>query len=160
MSPMESRRLFRSAQATGWPFLFQILRAKRIARPTSVIFAEGKDVIKEPIFPFDTVCRWSQFTAQSSGMPSAFERKTSDGISRTVLVMGAIVTSPRYCSTESRVRIRIGLFLSGRVNLYQRISPCFIRHPKPAPFPKPKTRRPLLDAVGTPGGVCAPVAQG
>ena len=140
--------------------MFQISRAKRIARPTSIIFAGGKNVIKEPIFPFDTVCRWSQFTAQSSGMPSAFERKTSDGISRTVLVTGAIVTSPRYCSTESLVRIRTGLFSTDRVNLYQRISPCLIRHPKPAPFPKPKTRRPLLGAVGTPGSVYAPVARG
>ena len=143
-----------------WPFLFQISRAKRIARPTSAIFAGSKDVIKEPILPFDTVCRWSQLTAQYSGMPSAFERKTSDGMSRIILVMGATVASPRYCNTESRVRIRTGLFLSGLVNLYQRISPCFIRHPKPAPLPKPKTHRPLLGAVGTLGGVCAPVAQG
>ena len=71
----------------------------------------------------------------------SFERKTSDGMSRTILVIGATVTSPRYSNTESRVRIRTGLLLSGRANLYQRISPCFIRHPKPVPFPKPKTHR-------------------
>ena len=128
-----------SGEATGWPFLFQISRAKRIARPTSTIFVGGKDVINDPIFPFETVCKWSQLTAQSKGTPSAFERNTSDGMLRTVLVMGATVTSPRYSKTESRVRIRTGLFLSGSVNLYQRISPCFIRHPKLAQFPKPKT---------------------
>jgi len=156
----EGRQALGSGEATGWPFLFQISRAKRIARPTSTIFPGGKDVINDPIFPFETVCKWSQLTAQSKGTPSAFERNTSDGMLRTVLVMGATVTSPRYSKTESRVRIRTGLFLSGRVNLYQRISPCFIRHPKLAQFPKPKTHRQQLAAVRTLGGAHAPVAQG
>ena len=88
--------------------LYQISRAKRIARPTSVIFDGDKDVINDPIFPFETVCKWSQLTAHSWGMPSAFERNTSEGILRIVVVMGAIVTSPRYSSTEFRVRIRTG----------------------------------------------------
>ena len=52
-------------------------------------------MINGPIFVFETVCKWSQLTAQSWGMPSDFERNTSDGILRTVVVMGAIVTSPR-----------------------------------------------------------------
>lgn len=102
------------ALRTCWPVvLFQISRAKRIARPTSVILAWGKDVIRVPILPFETVCRWSQLIAQSRGMPSAFERKTSDGMSRTVLVMGATVMSPRYSNTESLVSMRTGLCLSG-----------------------------------------------
>lgn len=84
-----------------------------MAWPTSAIFAAGKEVIKEPTLLFETVCMWSQLTAQSRGIPSAFERKTSDGISRTVLVMGATVTPPRYANTESRVRMRTGLLLSG-----------------------------------------------
>src|SRR4030043_73599 len=136
-----------------------ISRAKRIARPTSIIFDGGKDVISGPIFAFETACKWSQLTAQSWGMPSAFERNTSDGILRTVVVTGAIVTSPRYSNTESRVRIRTGRFLSGGTNLYQRISPCFIRHPKSARFPKPKTRRQKPDAVHTRGDASALVAQ-
>jgi len=117
-------------------------------------------MINDPILPFETVCMWSQLTAQSRGMPSVFERNTSDGILRTVLVMGATVTSPRYSNTESRVRIRTGLFLSGCKNLYQRISPCFIRHPRLALFPKPKTHRLQPVAVRTLGGACVPVAQG
>jgi len=59
-------------------------------------------MINGPIYVFETVCKWSQLTAQSWGMPSDFERNTSDGILRTVVVMGAIVTSPRYSNTESR----------------------------------------------------------
>ena len=90
-----------------------ISSAKQIARPTSTILIGGKVVIRAPIFPFETVCKWSQLTAQSRGMPSDLERNTSEGISRTVLVIGATVTSPRYSKTESRVRIRTGLFLSG-----------------------------------------------
>lgn len=117
-------------------------------------------MINGPIFALETVCKWSQLTAQSWGMPSDFERNTSDGILRTVVVMGAIVTSPRYSNTESRVRIRTGRFLSGGTNLYQRISPCFIHHPKSARFPKPKTRRQKPDAVHTPGDASALVAQG
>jgi len=121
--------------------LFYISRAKRIARPTSIIFAVLKDVINDPILPFETVCRWSQLTAQFRSMPSAFERNTSDGMFRIVVVIGTMVTSPRYSNTESLVRIRIGLFLSGLANLYQRISPCFIHRPRLAPFPKPKIPR-------------------
>jgi hypothetical protein len=97
------------------------------------------DVINVPIFIFETVCKWSQLTAQSWGMPSTFARNTSEGILRIVVVMGAIVTSPRYSNTESLVRIKTGRFLSGGLNLYQRISPCFIHHPKSAQFPTPKT---------------------
>lgn len=147
-----------SPELTGWPVFSQISRAKRMACPTSTIFAGIKDVINGPIFPFGTVCKWSQLTAQSLSMPSALVRNTSDGILRTVLVMGAIVTSFRYSNTESRVRIRTGRFLSGRTNLYQRMSPCFIRHPKLAQFPKLKTHRQQLDAVRTLAGVCALVA--
>jgi hypothetical protein len=39
---------------TDWPVLSQISRAKRMARPTSTIFAGSKDVINGPIFPFET----------------------------------------------------------------------------------------------------------
>jgi hypothetical protein len=124
--------------ATRLAVLSQISRAKRIACPTSPIFAGVRDVINDPILPFETVCKWSQLTAQSRGMPSTFERNTSDGILRIVLIIGATVISPRYSNTESRDRIRTGLFLSGFTNLYQRISPCFIRHPKLVLFPKQK----------------------
>ena len=31
-----------------------------------------------PIFALETVCKWSQLIAQSWGMPSDFERNTSD----------------------------------------------------------------------------------
>ena len=116
-------------------------------------------MINGPIFAFETVCKWSQLTAQSWGIPSDFERNTSDGILRTVVVMGAIVTSPRYSNTESRVRIRTGRFLSGGTNLYHRISPCFIRLPTHAQFPKPKTQQQQPDAVHTPGDACVLVVQ-
>jgi len=116
-------------------------------------------MISAPILPFETVCRWSQLIAQFRSMPSSFERKTSDGISRMVLVMGAIVTSPRYSNTESRVRMRTGLFLSDRANLYQRISPRFIPRPKPVHFPKRKIHLQWSDAAHTPGGVYFPVVQ-
>ena len=127
--------------ATRLAVLFQISSAKRIARPTSPIFAGVKDVINDPIFSFETVCKWSQLTAQSRSMPSTFERNTSEGILRIVLVIGATDISPRYSNMESRVRIRTGLFFSGFTNLYQRISPCFIRHPKLVLFPKQKIFR-------------------
>jgi len=70
------------------------------------------------------------------------------------------VTSPRYSNTESRVRIRIGRFLSGGRNLYQRISPRFIHPPKSVPFPKPKTHWKQRDVVHSPGDACVPVFQG
>ncbi len=92
-------------------------------------------VMSEPIFPFDTVWIWSKLMAQSLFMPSCLERETSLGISLTVEVMGAIVTSPRYSRIESRVRIRTGLFLSGDLNLYHLISPRFICQPNPALLP-------------------------
>jgi hypothetical protein len=104
-------------------------RAKKIERPTSAILRDDKEVINDPIFGLDTVCKWSQLTAQSLGMPSALERNTSEGIWRIVLVIGATVTSFRYSRTESRVRIRTGLILSGVTNLYQRNSPCLIPLP-------------------------------
>jgi len=74
--------------------------------------------------------------------------------------MGAIVTSPRYSNTESRVRIRTGRFLSGGMNLYQRISPCFIHHPKSAQFPKLRTHRRQRGIARTPGDAGVLVAQG
>jgi len=46
-----------SAELTGWQLLFQMSRAKRIARPTSNILVRGRDVINGPIFPFATVCK-------------------------------------------------------------------------------------------------------
>jgi hypothetical protein len=54
---MQAARLLGSGEATGLPTRFQISRAKRIARPTSIIFVGGKDVINDPIFPFETVCK-------------------------------------------------------------------------------------------------------
>ena len=144
-----SVNLSATAESPGRYGLLQISRAKRIARPTSNILDEGKDAINDPIFLFETVCKWSQLTTQSWGMPSAFERNTSDGISRIVVVMGAMVTSPRYSSAEFRVRMRTGRFLSGGTNLYQRISPCFIHHPTPAQFPKLQTHRQPPDGAYT-----------
>jgi len=73
--------------------------------------------------------------AQSRGIPSCVDRNTSLGIERIVVVIGAIVTSPRYSRIESRVRIKTGRFLSGRLNVYHLISPLFIHSPNPAPLP-------------------------
>jgi hypothetical protein len=39
---------------------------------------------------------------------------------------------PKKSNIESLVTTSTGRFLSGWENLYQRISPCFILHPKPA----------------------------
>ena len=125
-----------SRQCQSIRISYQILRAKRIALPTFFVFDDESEVINEPILLFGTVCKWSQLIAQSFSIPSVLERNTSDGMSRIVLVTGAIVTSPRYSKTEFLVRIKIGLFLSGWVNLYHRISPCFIRLPSLAHFPK------------------------
>ena len=44
-------------------------------------------------------------------------------------------------SSFTGIGIKTGRFLSGGMNLYQRVSPCFIHHPKSARFPKPKTHR-------------------
>ena len=57
-------------------------------------------------------------------------------MSLIVDVIGATVTSPKYPNIESRVRIRTGLFLSGALNLYHRISPLFIHPPNPVHSPK------------------------
>ena len=65
------------------------------------------------VFSFRNCLQMVTLTAQSRGLPSAFERNTSDGISRTVVVIGAMVTSPRNSRAELRVRIKTGLFLSG-----------------------------------------------
>ena len=64
--------------------------------------------MSEPIRPFATVCRWSRFTGQSRPIPSARVSNTSEGMSRTVDVIGAIVTSARNSTAESRVRMTIG----------------------------------------------------
>ncbi len=73
--------------------------------------------------------------AQSFNIPSYLERNTSLGISLTVDVIGAIVTSPKTARMESRLRINTGLLLSGALNLYHLISPLLIHPPIPAPFP-------------------------
>lgn len=48
-------------------------------------------------------------------------------MSRTVLVMGATVTSPRYGRMESCVRMRTGCLLSGRANLYRAVRVAFLK---------------------------------
>ena len=90
----------------------------------------------EPILLLVTVRRWWRFTAQSLGIPSACVRNTSDGISRTVEVIGAIVTSPRNSTAESRVRITPGCFLSGLPKRTSEprpasVGPYLLRLPKP-----------------------------
>ena len=64
-------RVFRVCLHAVVSFLiFQISRANRIACPTSIILFLDNVAIREPIFPLGTVCRWSQFIAQSRGIPS------------------------------------------------------------------------------------------
>lgn len=96
----------------------------------------GKVVIKDPIFDCETVCMWSQLITQSLCIPSCRVRSTSLGISRIVEVIGATVTSPKYSKTEFLVKITMGRFLSGCLNLYHRTSPRFINHPILAPIPR------------------------
>jgi hypothetical protein len=63
-----------------------------MASRTWSIFSGERVVIREPIFPLETVWIWSQFTAQSFDMPSALDKKASLGISLIVEVMGATET--------------------------------------------------------------------
>ena len=56
---------------------------------TCCIFFALSVVVSETIFPLDIVCGWSGLTAQSLGIPSASVSKTSDGILRTVSVIGS-----------------------------------------------------------------------
>ena len=51
--------------------------------------------INEPILFFDTVCIWSKLIAQSFDIPLLIFKNTSEGISLIVLVIGAIVISPK-----------------------------------------------------------------
>ena len=53
----QAQRVEGSAGSSGWPVLCHMSRAKRIARPTSIICDRGKDMISGPIFFFETVCR-------------------------------------------------------------------------------------------------------
>jgi len=52
-------------------------------------------------------------TAQVRGNPSVSLRATSEGISRIVDVIGAMVTSPRNPMADCRLRMRTGRFLPG-----------------------------------------------
>jgi len=94
-----------------------------MARITWSIFSRVSDVMSEPILILDTVCKWSQLMAHSRGIPSDLKRNTSEGMSRTVVVIGAMVTSSRYGITELRVRIRTGRFLSGKKALISTARP-------------------------------------
>jgi len=131
-------------------------RANRIALVTAASLSGGNVAIKPPSFPFDTVCRWSQLIADSRGRPSSGERRTSEGIFRTVLVIGATVTSPRYSRTESRVRTRTGRRLSGCGNLYQRMSPRLTSRPSPVRSPRRRTHQQPLDVAHSLGDVAVP----
>ena len=120
--------------------------ANRTAFATCSIFTVERLPTGPPSRLRGTVCKWSQFTAQSRGGPSSFASTTSLGMLRIVEVNGATVTSPRLEMMESRVRIRTGLRLSGRANLYHRISPrritrhSMIHRPRPNRLPEPQTR--------------------
>ena len=73
--------------------------AKVMAWPTERIFSAGSVAMRDSMFPLDEVWMGSQFTAQSLGVPSFRDRATSLGMSRTVDVTGAIVSSPRVSMT-------------------------------------------------------------
>ena len=92
----------------------QRFNAKLIALRISPSFSPDKVVINDPMFDFETVCMWSQLTAQSFCMPSRRDKSTSLGMVRIVEVTGATVTSPKYSRMEFLVKIilaeRKGLF--------------------------------------------------
>ena len=65
----------------------QIFNAKLIAVRISPSFSPDNVVINGPMFDFETVCMWSQLTAQSLCMPSRRDKSTSLGMSRIVEVV-------------------------------------------------------------------------
>src|SRR6185503_1564173 len=61
--------------------------------------------------------------ADITGIPSSGVRITSVASARIVRVIGTTMISLRESITSSRVRISTGRRLSGRANVYHRISP-------------------------------------
>lgn len=82
-----------------------------------------------PIWFLGAVCKLSKLMAQGPFMPSFWSNTISVGISRIVEVMGAMVTAFKKGIADVLVKMSIGLFLLGALNLYQRISPCSITRP-------------------------------
>lgn len=76
-----------------------------------------------PILSRCAVDTWSKFNAHATGIPSSGVNTTSVGRPRIVRVAGTTIISFRRSITSLRVRIRTGRRLSGRRNVYQRISP-------------------------------------
>ena len=70
-------------------------RANRRAERTSFIRDAGRAVITAPSLSLATVWTWSRLMAQVRDIPSSGVRSTSEGMSRMVVVTGAMVTSPR-----------------------------------------------------------------
>lgn len=89
-----------------------------MARFTSSILSGERWASTGPNWCFGTVWMLSMFAAQLLLRPSSGERKTSEGISRKVVVIGATVTAVKNPMAESRVRMRTGRRLSGALRCY------------------------------------------
>jgi len=92
-----------------WNVRNQRFNAKPIALRTSPSFSLDKVVINDPMLDFETVCMWSQLTAQSLFMPSRRDKGTSLGILRIVevtvismktLIVKSLLTS--LCQREEK----------------------------------------------------------
>ena len=111
------------------------------ARRASRHRTSGRLQINGPIRSRCASDTWSKFKAHATGIPSSDVKTNSVANPRIVRVAGATTTSFNRSSTSSRVRMRTGRRLSGRRNVYQRISPRFKpRSPSPHP-PKPTLPR-------------------
>jgi len=90
--------------------------AKPSARHTSLIRWAPSCATRRPMSFFATVITLCRLTAHACFIPSSGPRTTSEGTSRMVEVIGAIVSRDKYPIAEPRVRTSTGRDLSGAGN--------------------------------------------
>ena len=125
--------------------------AKPRALHTSLSRSALRTATRRPRCAFDTVATLCRLTAHGPFIPSTSVRRTSDGTSRIVEVMGATVTADKYAIALSRVSTSTGRCLSGRAKRYSRISPRSIAPATLPPAPSQQLQRSYQDAAGSPG---------
>ena len=122
-------------------FLYPHSTEKRMARQTSCNRDVLKLVTRRTSLSCEIVTRLCRLTAHGPFTPSSTSNRTSDGTSRIVEVMGAMVTVARCPIALLRVKISTGRCLSGGGNLQRNTSPR-LRFRATMPYP-PKHEIPL-----------------
>ena len=117
----------------------------RSAAQTSLMRISFKFATRLPRRSCEIVTALCKFTAQGPFIPSSTPSATSEGTSRIVEVIGAIVTVERWPNAPSRVSINTGRCLSGFSNRQRWTAPRFNLPAKP--LHPPRVSIPLSSAV-------------